>query len=171
MGLRAEPSGFLRAALPVAGVGLSWSALSIWLALNGHEPSGPVFVAPRAMYYAAQAVFAPPVLLLQFWVLCGVCGLIAGAKRGDLPLQALSTAFAAPLFFLWLLPDAVAYGVWGFGALTQVVRIAAPATAVVTVLLVARHLKQRLALSLGRAVLAAVGGCVAQAVLGGAVLR
>lgn len=171
MGHRADPSPFLRAALPVAGVGLSWSALSIWLAMDGHAPSGPVFVAPRAMYYAAQAAFAPPVLLLQFWVLCGVCGLVAGVKRAELPLQALSTAFAAPLFFLWLLPDAVAYGVWGFGALTQVVRIAAPATAVVTVFLVARHLKERLSLSLGRAILAAVGGCVAQAILGGAVLR
>jgi hypothetical protein len=166
-----EQTGFVQSALPVAFVGLAWAALSLWLHQGDHVPSGPVFVAPRAGYYAAQAAFALPVLMLQFWVLIAVCALVAGVKRSALPMPALAKAYALPLFFLWLLPDALFYALWGFEALARVVRVAAPITALVTVLLVARSLQTLPAVSVRRATFAALSGSLSQAIVGGAVLR
>ena len=75
---RRDPIRFLRAALPVVVVGLGWSALSAVLYAAGHAPSGPVFAAPRGVYYAAQAGFAVPVILLQFWILLAVTDRVLG---------------------------------------------------------------------------------------------
>ncbi len=165
---------FLSAALPVVIVGLGWSALSAVLYAAGHVPSGPVFAAPRASYYAAQAGFAVPVILLQFWILLAVTGRVLGgldADSLDAHRRAMALAFAVPLGLTWLLPDICAYAIAGFEALARVVRVAAPVTAALTFALVLRVLKRSFAASWGRVAVAALLGGIAQGFVGGLLLR
>lgn len=152
--------------------GLAWSALCVWLAIDGHAPSVTLVPIPRDAYYAAQAAFVIPVLLGQWLVLSAVARRIArSAESFRDTARRLAPAFAYPVLVFLVVPDAVVYLLWGFDALSQAVRVTAPLLALGTWAAVTAALHRGGGIPLGRSILAALVGLLAQAALGAPFLR
>jgi hypothetical protein len=159
----------------VIAAGAAWAGLCAWLAADGHAPSVTLLPIARERYYLVQAVVVIPVLL-GMWGLCavvanGVARALGGKGTLWRTLLALGPALGVPLLCCFVIPDLVAYGVWGFGALGAVVRVTGPLALVVSTVAATGAVYGEHDVSRGRAAVAAVAGVVAQAVVGGVVLR
>jgi hypothetical protein len=153
--------------VPVVVAGTAWAALSVVLAANGESPSRPAPFIPDDVHYLAQAIFVVPLFLVSWLVLSVVASRIARG-RAHAPL---GYAYGLPLLVTWAIPDAIAYGVFGFGSLAPLVRVVAPATAVYTLFLASRAVRAATGCSSGRAFAAAIAGLLAQALVGAWALR
>ncbi|MFW6049768.1 MAG: hypothetical protein ACODAU_01265 [Myxococcota bacterium] len=161
--------------LAVLAAGAAWAALCLVLAADDHAPSVSLVPIPRARYYLAQASFVVPVLLVQWGVCVGVARTVArrlGGAGAVRPLaNGLGLALGLPLLSLFVVPDLIAYAVAGFEALGPLVRVTAPLAFVATSVLATGAVRLAHGLGVGRALVAALAGVLAQAVLGGMLLR
>lgn len=173
--MQGSPPSLGRSVAWVASAGLAWALLCGWLAVEGHAPSVTLIPIPRESYYAAQAVFAAPLILAQFALLGALTHRVARALGGSSSLRdtytALGPAFASPIILLIVIPDVIVLTTAGFAALGSLVRVTAPLLALTTWVTVTVAVRRVCALSAGRAALAAVVGLVAQAALGAPFLR
>ncbi len=164
-----------RAAGRVASVGLVWALLLLWLYSRGHAPSRSFLPIAPLDYYLWQAAFVVPVMLISWLLLSAVAQRTARALGGSGEFAqlapALATAYAAPLLWLFLVPDIVVFALFDFDALRLLIRVSAPLSGVVTWALCTRAVGHGHGLGPGRALLAAFAGLVVQAAVGGVVLR
>lgn len=155
--------------------GAIWAALCLLLYRAGHAPSRALVPIARADYYLYQACFVVPLLLAQWRLASAVAQRVARALGGhgaaSLLSDRLAPALALPLILLFLVPDLLAYAWLGFGALAKLVRITAPLSFAGSVWLGSRAVRRVHALGGGRAFAAALLGVLAQALLGGVLLR
>ena len=162
----------LYAVLGAAGL---WAALCLQLFAGGHAPSVALVPIEREHYYALQAVFVGPLLLVQWGVCSAVALKLARALGGNGPAiataNALAVALALPLSALLLVPDLIAYGRSGFGALAPLVRITAPLTLLASIALASDALCALHALPWRKALLAGGAAVLVQGALGGVLLR
>jgi hypothetical protein len=145
------------------------------LAAGGHEPAVTLVPIPRADYYAAQALFVVPVLL-ALWTLCAAVAYrlaraLGGTGSFGGTANAIGIALALPLAVLFLVPDFVAYGLAGFDALGLVVRVTAPLSFAATLWLATIAVGVACSVTGWRAFVAAAAGGIAQALVGGILLR
>jgi hypothetical protein len=172
--LAANPSAGPGAwAILVAGA--VWALLSLALATAGWAPSVTLVPIAPERYYLAQAGFVLPLLFAQ-WGLCsavalGVARAFGGTGSGSATASTMGFALAAPLLGLFLLPDLLVYGLLGFDALAGLIRITAPLAFVATLALATMAVRVVHHLSAPKAFVAAVAGVLAQAAMGGVLLR
>jgi hypothetical protein len=171
---RLAAAGSLRAgATAVAFAGLAWALFCLMLHFAGQAPT--VTLLPIERYYLAQAVFVVPLLYL-LWALCSlvshrVARALGGSGSTKATANALGVALAAPLLALFLLPDAAAYATLGFDALAALVRFTAPLSLAATLWLGTLAVRSAHDLSRARSFAAAAAGVIAQAAIGGVLLR
>ena len=159
-----------RAAVPVLAAGLAWGGLCLWLYAEEHQPSAVLLPIPRESYYAWQALFVVPLLVLQHWVLAWAARLLVpGLHWWD------ACTVTGPAFGLVLLGyvaiDAALFATGGFDALTAAARWLGPAVALVLWTAVAAALRQRTDAGWGRALLASLAGLIAQGIVAAPLLR
>lgn len=159
----------------ILAAGGAWSLLCLVLAAGGHAPSATLIPIPREHYYLAQAAFVMPVLLLC-WRVSGavahrVAGWLGGTGSETETLRRLAPAVAVPVLLLLVVPDLVVYVAFGFEALARAVRVTAPLSTLVTLVLATLAVRSAHAVSSARALGAALAGLVVQALVGGALLR
>jgi len=152
-----------------------WALFCLALAHEGRVPSRTFVPIPQRHYYAVQALFVTPLLLLQ-WLVCSaisttVARALGGSARFRETANKLGLALALPLLVLFLLPDVVVYALWGFPALGKLVRVTAPLSFAVTMSAVTASLQTLHGLSWARAFSAAALGVLAQTLLGAPLLR
>jgi hypothetical protein len=161
--------------LSISIAGVVWALFCVVLAVSGHAPSFTLLPVPRAHYYLFQALIVVPTLLALWLVASRVSHAVARALGGTGSFRStaagMSRALSVPLVFLFLAPDFLVYGIGGFDALAPLVRVTAPLSFLVNLLLGARALRTSQTLSTSRAFWAAAAGIVAQALLAGVILR
>lgn len=150
--------------------GLGWAALSLTLAMNGHSPSRPAPFIEAGWHYVAQSIFVLPLFLASWGLLSVVAGRIAAVPTARVA-PALGYAYGVPLLFTWALPDVVVLFASGFDALAMLVRVVAPVTAIYTLVLCTMAVRVVADVGSGRAFAAALGGLIAQALVGSWALR
>ncbi len=119
---------------PVHGVsaalllGLAYATLYGWLAADGHQPSMTRGLPMAAeSYYRAAALFALP-LVLALTALVVLTVHILGNRSAKtiaptrVAVHVFGLTYAAPLLVAYLIPDLVAYGIFGFDALGTLIR-------------------------------------------------
>jgi hypothetical protein len=155
--------------------GLGWALFCLLLWSGGHAPSRVLLPLPRESYYLFQAAVVIPVLFGSWWLASRVAHRVATALGGSGTLpdcaEGLALSLAPPIALLVVVPDVVVYLAWGFGALGRLIRVTAPLSGVLTLVLATRAMRRAHALGSGRAFVAGAAGVVTQALLGGAVLR
>jgi hypothetical protein len=149
--------------------------LSWLLASRGHAPSRIWLPIAPDRYYLAQALFVLPLLWLQ-WRLCvrvshGIARRLGGTGTLKAAANALGVALAGPLIALLLLPDLLAFLLFGFSALGPLIRVSAPVAALATLGLATAALQRSHGLPRVKALLAASAGVLAQSLLGAGLLR
>lgn len=159
----------------VLAAGAIWACFCVLLHRTGHAPSRTLVPIARADYYLYQACFVVPLLLAQWRLASAVAHRVARALGGrgeaaPLTVQ-LAPALALPLIVVFLVPDLVTYAWLGFAALAKLVRITAPLSFVCSVWLGTRAVQRVHRLGGGRALVAALVGVLAQALVGGVLLR
>lgn len=170
----ALPRHLLQGAVCVVGSGVFWAAFARELHQAGHAPSRVLLPVAQEEYYRLQSFFVVPVLLVLWGVLALVAHRLTGGRnQGSLGELAglLGFAYGLPLLLSFLLPEWIAYGVFGVDGLRQVVRFTAPITGLVTCTLVAWVLRSVRDVSWRRAAGAALAAVLAQAALGAPFLR
>lgn len=152
---------------------LTWSAFCLWLAADGQSPSFTLLPVPNAHYYLFQAVVLPAVLWMLLRLHAAVIAHCAGlgTPLSSRTADALSVSVSGPLWLLWLVPELVTYALFGFEALSAVVRFAAPLTFLLSTAVAARHLHLHEARSVPRATLCAALGLLVLGIAAGPVLR
>ena len=113
---------------PVVVAGVAWALLCGTLYIAGHQPSVVLWPALRQHYYLLQALFVTPLLLAMWQLGAKVAALLSGTAPDSRP--ALRAVFGyvlgAPLLWLLLLPDAVAYALVGHAGMGKLLRYYAP---------------------------------------------
>jgi len=112
-------------------LGVCWAFLLLFLAFQGHSPSGPLLLpVERAAYYGWEAAWVVPLQLLMWavmaWVLHALSRRAGGTGTGSQSRAVAGLSVAVPYLLLWILPDAVVYAAAGFDALGPLVRVTAP---------------------------------------------
>lgn len=157
-------------------VGAAWSGLLLWLHGSGHAPSGPLLAPiPREDYYLAQALFVVPLLFL-LWMVASSAAHLAARRLGGGAAFAVSSstvalALATPALLAFLAVDAAVLAFAGFDAMSGIMRFTMPLSALWTISLLTIGLGSAHHLSTGRAVVAALAGWLAQALVGAPLLR
>lgn len=161
-------------AYAVLQLGVAWSALSLWLYLEGHGPSFSLLPIAKGDYYLAQAVFVVPLTLALWWLMSTIACAVARARepeRRAAAFSALGHAYAAPLLFAFILVDAVIFGAAGFAAMGRYIRFYAPIAPIWALVAATRALRNALGVTTGRALAACALAMLAQALVGGVFLR
>ena len=125
-----QPS-WTQALPPLAALWLLFGGLDLWLGLDGHRPTFTGNGIPPEHYYMIQAAFLGPVLTLGCAVWAAVSRLVAlrlGAScvGGEALFVRFAWVFGVTVSVAYVVPDLIAYGGWGFGALAPTARVAAP---------------------------------------------
>jgi hypothetical protein len=172
---RARARHLRSGALFVLAAGGAWALLCAALAIAGHSPSVAVVPIPREHYYAAQAVFVVPLLLVS-WLLCSTIaervGRFLGGQGGFVPAaNGIAPALALPLIVVFVVPDAIAWALLGFDGLGAVVRVTGPLSFLAMLVLATMAVRAASSLSYGRAFVAAFAGVFVQGALAGVLLR
>ncbi len=160
---------------PVLGLGALYAGFALLLHLGGHAPSVTLVPIPRERYYLWQAAFVAP-LFVALWLVYGAVahglGRLAGGKGAPgATLAVIGIGYAIPLALLFVIPDLLVYLVAGHGALARAMRVYAPLAVIACVALCAAGLREAHGLSRGRAAAIALVGFIAQAAVGGVLLR
>jgi hypothetical protein len=169
---RASPRDGL---LPVLVLGALYAGFSLLLHLGGHAPSVTLVPILRERYYLWQSAFIVP-LFVALWLIYsgvahGLSRLAGGRGAGGSTLAVIGLGYAVPLALLFVVPDVLVYLALGHGALGKGMRIYAPLAAIGCVLLCAVGLRTAHGIARGRAVLISLAGLIAQAAVGGVLLR
>lgn len=172
---RARAASLRSGVLFVVLAGGAWALLCAALAIAGHSPTIALVPIPREHYYAAQAVFVVPLLLVA-WLLCtviarGVATLLGGSAGFVPAANAIAPALALPLLVVFLVPDAIAWMLLGFDGLGAVVRVTGPLSFVAMLVCVTMAIGAASSVSTGRAFVAAFAGVLVQGALAGVFLR
>lgn len=138
-------------------------------------PSKVLLPIAREGYYGRQAVFVLPLLTLLWLLSATLTSVIArtwsGAYHTKTTANGMGIALGVPLLFLFLLPDLIAYAVFGFSSLRVLVRFTAPLSFIASVLLATRMTRTTHGLSTRKALVAGALGVLGQAIVGGVFLR
>lgn len=160
---------------------LGWSGLSLWLGLSGLAPTrapwlGVTLLRVKAEdWYFAQAALIPAVLAAQVWVMVKVA-VWFGRRRGVATHAAdwarpLSAALGVSLLVGLIIPDLLAFALWGKAGLRSALLWTSSLTPLLAwalvSLVVRRTLRPRWLATLGIAWVL----LLAQAALGGLLLR
>ncbi|MDI1478583.1 YIP1 family protein [Polyangium sp. y55x31] len=166
-----------RAAMLVLGV--LHGAFSLLLFLSGHAPRFGLPGLGRERHYLVQAILAVPLYLVLWRIGGGVA--YALARRASAPggeggregatLAVFGVAYAVPMTLLFIVPDIAVYFALGFSAIGKAMRYYAPLAAVFCLVLGTMGLSRAHHLRTRTALLAALAGFVAQALLGAFFLR
>ena len=172
--LAESPRG--RGASPIWILGAAWSLLSLCLAVQGRQPSGPAGPPfPAESYYFWQTLFLPPLLygLWRFltWTTASLARSLGGEGDPDALGNVLGYAYAVPVLVSLVLPDLWILLFWGFERLSRAMMYYAPVTLIWTLVLCTLGVRTVFGLSWVRAVTAALGGLMAQAMLGAVWIR
>ena len=154
---------------------LTWSGFCLWLYRDGHQPSFAGWSISARDYYLWQAFFLPP-LFLVLWALYAVfadrlarwSGAESALRRAA---SVLGLTYGPPVLCAYVLPDLLAYAIWGFESLARVARIAAPVAMLWVVSLSAYGLAQVYRLSMRRSVAVALLAFLGQAVFAAMLIR
>jgi hypothetical protein len=157
-------------------LGASHAAFSLLLHVAGHAPRRGAPGLPSHNHYLLQALFVVPLYLVLWRVggavahaLCRRMGGSAGAREASLAV--FGVAYAVPMTLLFILPDVAVFFTLGFGAIGRAMRYYAPLAALSCVALGAAGFSRAHAILPRAALLAVLVGFVAQAALGGVLLR
>lgn len=161
--------------LPVLALGALHASFALLLHLGGHAPSVTLVPIPRERYYLWQSAFVAP-LYVALWLIDAAVAHGLSRKAGGrgsfgATLAVVGVGYAAPLALLFVVPDLVVYLSAGHAALGKAMRYYAPLAAIGCAALSALGLREAHGLSGGRAAAIAVAGLVAQAAVGGVLLR
>jgi hypothetical protein len=173
---RLAERGEARAGLgPMLALGVSYAAFSLLLHAHGHAPSVTLVPLARDRYYLAQSIFAAP-LFLALWAIFagiahGLARLAGGRGRPGATFAVIGVAYAAPMLFLFLVPDVVVYLVAGHGALAKAMRFYAPVAPLTCVVLASIGLRAAHGLRVGVAIGITLVASLVQAAMGGILLR
>jgi len=156
-------------------LGILHAGFSLLLHVTGHTPRMGIPGFGRENYYLYQALFVIPLYLALFWIGGLVAHTIArrfsGAGSREASLAVFGVAYAMPMIALFILPDLVVFLGFGFAAIGKAMRFYAPLAAIACVWLGALGLSRAHQIGAGRAGIAAFVGFVAQALIGGVLLR
>jgi hypothetical protein len=169
----AEERDVAAAGASVLWAGAVYAGFSLALAVAGHRPSFTLVPLPH--YYGCQAVFVIPWLWL-LWRVCarvahGLARRLGGRDDPKATLALAGPAYAVPLVWLFLVPDLVVYGLWGHAAMGTALRYYAAFAPLASIALLALGLARAHGLTAGRALGAALGAYVCQALIGTVLLR
>lgn len=173
---------------PVLALGATYSLFCLVLWRDGHRPSATLLPIPPESYYLWQAVFLVPLFVGLAWIYSTVAyhlsvgaaavgsaavgAAAGGSASGRLATQeALSRTYALPLLLGFVIPDFVTYLIWGFDALVSGMVVYAPLALLGIVYFSVIALRRLHGLGWGRAFLVVLAAGVAQALVGGLVLR
>ena len=168
--------GALRDGLaPVLCLGALYAGFALLLHLGGHAPSVTLVPIPRERYYLWQSAFVAP-LFVALWLVYGgvahgLARLSGGKGAPGATLAVIGIGYAIPLTLLFVVPDLLVYLVAGHGALGKAMRVYAPLAVIGCVALSAAGLREAHGLARARAAAIALAGFVAQAAVGGILLR
>lgn len=157
-------------------LGIVWAAFAALLAADGHRPTmdrGLPVAADR--YYATAALYLAPLwvglTVLTAGIAHGMARALGGHGRWAATLSTVGAAYALPLLTVYLVPDVIAYGVGGHGALAWGVKVGLPAAALLVLVRTVGAVRASHGLGTGRAVLAALVAGVIQAIPFGLLVR
>jgi hypothetical protein len=173
---RIASAASVRAAMTaVIGSGVLWAGLCLLLWRGGHAPSRALIPVPANGYYLAQALWVVPALLVC-WAALGVSAhglsrLAGGGGARTSMLACAGFAYAVPLAGLFVIPDLVAYSLFGFASLGKLVRITGLLLALAEWALMTRAVMAVHGLGWARAVPVALAALVVQALVGAPFLR
>ncbi|MBX3181197.1 MAG: hypothetical protein KIT72_15040 [Polyangiaceae bacterium] len=160
---------------------LGWSGLSLWLGVSGLAPTRAPWlgvkllrVAPEDWYFA-QALLIPAVLTAQVLVMARV-GVWFAQRRGVVMRAArfarpLAGSLGLSLLLGLVIPDLLAFALWGQDGLRSALRVTALATPVLALALVSATVRRVLITGWLASVGIAWVMLLLQAVLGGLLLR
>ena len=140
---------------------LVYSGFCFLLDAGGHRPS---FGALIERHYLLQAVLIPPAVLVTWLVNATVANAIGGGDRRA-TLDALAPAIALPMLVLFVLPDLIVYLTLGFEALGKAARVIGPLALIGRLGAGTYVLRRTHAIGSGRAVIATLGGLIAEAAI------
>jgi hypothetical protein len=128
-------------------------------------------IAPER-YYLAQALFVAPLFVLLAFVFARVARFLAGGPSdARTAFAGLAPRYAWPITICFLVPDMIVFLGWGHASLAPAMRYYGPLAPIVIVALSTRWLAREAGVGGLRATFAAIGALLAQAVVGGALLR
>ena len=154
---------------------LLWSFLSAWMHLDGHAARAVLLPVDPARYYAVQAVFVGPLLLLLTAVHAAVAHRLARGSGGGVTFRqswrVLAAGYGSALLLCYLLPDLIAYGLGGRAWMARAMRYHAPLMPLVMLWISGPPFARLHGISRARATLWVFLGLLAQLVLGAPWLR
>ncbi len=157
-------------------LGLSYAAFSVALAISGAAPKRVLLPVSVDHYYAIQAVFVGPLFValiaLHTKIVCSILSRGARAPTGfGEAYLILGNAYAWPFLALFVVPDALVFALWGFGALAKAMKFYSPVALVVILTLSTIRSRELFGVTTARALGAVFVGLIVQAMLGGLLLR
>lgn len=159
----------------VALLGVGWTLLLMALFVGGHAPSVVLLPLERESYYALQAFLMLPLLTGLWWLSSTIAHRLALAAGGTGTeggaRSALGFAYAAPMLAAHVLPELAAYGMAGFETMALVGRFSLALASLWVWALSAAALRVAHGVRLPVAIGASLAGLLAQAVVGGLVIR
>lgn len=159
----------------IALLGVGWTALLLLLWAGGHAPSVVLLPIPRGDYYLAQGLAMMPLLTALWWLSSQIAHRLARAAGGTGSeggaRSALGFAYAAPMLIAHVVPELVAYLAGGFETMALVGRFTLAVAALWVLALSTAALRVTHGVRVPVALGAAFVGLLAQALVGGVVIR
>ena len=156
-----------KGAVPMTVLGLVYAGFSFALGYAGHTPAQAILPIPLEAYYFVQAALLPPL----FVVLWGIVATVVRLFLGGGAAAALGWAYAVPWGLAYVGPDIAVYLVAGFDALAPAMRWFAPVAVLWTWALTAPAVRVVHRRGWGASIAVAFVALLAQAMVGGVVLR
>ena len=140
----------------------SWSLLSLWLASDGHRPSGPSLFDEQ---YKSQAILIVPILLFCWIVFTGLLWrfLAKDAKLSEC-FGPLGQTLGSGYLLCWILPDVLIYGLFGFQTLGSVAPFLPILTTLYVVFFAARFVSRKGGAGLFKVTSIVIAAWIAQAI-------
>ena len=142
-----------------------WSVLSLWLAFDGHQPSGPSLFEKQ---YQTQALLTIPVLLVSWFVFSRVVWQLLANHRPTHSIRRwqnhLGSILGIGYLCCWLLPDIVVYALCDFETLSQVAPFLPILTTVVVVFFATRFVCREVAIRRFPAMLCVLAAWIVQSI-------
>ncbi|MBL8743689.1 MAG: hypothetical protein JNK04_21415, partial [Myxococcales bacterium] len=128
-------------------------------------------IAPER-YYLAQALFVLPLFFALAHIFARVTRATIGVSSDARTVyEGLAPRYAWPITICFLVPDMIVFLGFGHASLAPAMRFYGPLAPIVIVVACARWLHRELKVGILRATLATLVALVAQAIVGGALLR
>ena len=97
---------------------ISWSFLSLWLAVDGHHPSGPSLFEEQ---YKSQAFLMAPILLFCWFTFAGILWeSLENNTTSSEWFGHLGQTLGSGYLLCWIVPDILVYAIFGFNILGRV---------------------------------------------------